>query len=448
VIRYRARHVLPITAPPITDGVVAVDKGRIAYVGHPGSAPPGDDEDLGNAILLPGLVNTHCHLELTAFRGFLEGLDFARWIVRLTRARRDVFTREMLLDAARYGLAEGVRNGITAYGDTCDSGVVFEALRERGVRGIMYQEVFGPDPAQCAASLAELREKVARMRPEETELVRVGVSPHAPYTVSDGLFRAVSEYAVAESLPMAIHIAESEWEQQLVARGAGPFADSHRKRGIAVAPRARTPVDLIDSLGVLRARPLLIHCVRADGDDVATIARTGCAVAHCPASNAKLGHGIAPLAELLAARVTVGLGTDSVASNNRMDLIDEARLTVLMQRVRELSPTALSPSAGWELATFGGARALGIAHEVGSLEVGKAADLAAFSLEGRGPVADPEASLFALAGTPATFVSVGGGPLVRSGRLVDEDHGLENRVRDAGDRLRAWLAQEHEAPSA
>lgn len=448
MIRYRARYVLPITAPPITDGVVAVDRGRIAYVGPMAGAPPGDDEDLGNAILLPGLVNAHCHLELTAFRGFLEGLDFARWIVLLTRARREVFTREMLLDAARYGLAEGVRNGMTAYGDTCESGVAFDAMRERGVRGIMYQEVFGPDPAQCAASLAELREKVARMRPEETELVRVGVSPHAPYTVSDGLFRAVSEFAIAESLPMAIHLAESEWEQQLVARGAGPFADSLRRRGIAVAPRARTPVALVASLGVLAARPLLIHCVRANGDDVATIARTGCAVAHCPASNAKLGHGIAPLVELLAARVIVGLGTDSVASNNRMDLVDEARLAVLMQRARELSSTTLSPSAAWELATLGGARALGIAHEAGSLDVGKSADLAAFRLDGHGPVTDSEATLFALSGAPAAFVSVAGRPLVRAGRLVDEDPQLEKRVRDGADRLRAWLAEGRETPSA
>lgn len=448
MIRYRARYVLPITAPSITDGVVAVDKGRIAYVGPSADAPRGDDEDLGNAVLLPGLVNAHCHLELTAFRGFLEGLDFARWIARLTRARREVFTREMLLDAARYGLAEGVRNGITVYGDTCDSGVVFEALKERGVRGIMYQEVFGPDPAQCAASMGELRDKVARLRPDETALVRVGVSPHAPYTVSDGLFRAVSEYAIAESLPMAIHLAESDWEQQLVARGAGPFADHLRKRTIAVAPRGRTPVALVASLGVLAARPLLIHCVRADGDDVATIARTGCAVAHCPASNAKLGHGIAPLAELLAARVTVGLGTDSVASNNRMDLIDEARLAILMQRARDLSPTALSPHAAWELATLGGARALGIDHEVGSLDLGKSADLAAFSLAGRGPVNDPEAALFALSGAPATFVSVAGRPLVRAGRLLEEDPLLEGRVRDIGERLRACLTEGRSGPSA
>src|SRR5438045_5341102 len=110
--------------------------------------------------------------------GFLEDLDFRSWIVRLTTAKRSVFSRDMLLDAARYGIAEGLRHGITTYADTCDSGVAFEAMREYAVRGVMYQEVFGPDPAQCAGSLAELRAKVDRLRPLETALVRVGVSPH------------------------------------------------------------------------------------------------------------------------------------------------------------------------------------------------------------------------------------------------------------------------------
>jgi cytosine/adenosine deaminase-related metal-dependent hydrolase len=286
VIRYHARFVLPISAPPIENGTVGVDGDRIAYVGPRAGAPPGDDEELGDAVLLPGLVNAHCHLELTAMRGFLEDLDFRSWILRLTTAKRAVLTPGMLLDSARYGIDEGVRHGITTYADTCDSGVVFDAMCERGVRGIMYQEVFGPDPAQCEASMADLREKVARVRPRETPLVRIGVSPHAPYTVSDDLFAAAGEYAREKSLPIAIHIAESDLEQQLVVAGTGAFADGLRGRGIAVAPRARSPIQLLDALGVLAARPLLIHCVRADATDVASIAAARCGVAHWPASNA------------------------------------------------------------------------------------------------------------------------------------------------------------------
>ncbi|HKW46255.1 MAG TPA: amidohydrolase family protein [Gemmatimonadaceae bacterium] len=441
MICYRAQYVLPISAPPIVDGVVGVDRGRIGYVGTSAHAPSGRIEDLGDAILLPGLVNAHCHLELTAMRGFLENLDFRAWIVRLTSSKRAVMSREMLLDAARYGIAEGVRHGITTFADTCDSGVSFDAMLESRVRGVMYQEVFGPGAEQCAVSLAELREKVERMRPRQTPLVRVGVSPHAPYTVSDSLFASASQYARSEALPIAIHIAESQAEHDLVADATGPFADGLRARNIDVAARARTPIELLKNLNVLAARPLLIHCVRVDDADVAHIAAARCAVAHCPASNAKLGHGIAPLSMLLDAGIPVGIGSDSVASNNRMDLLDEARLAVLMQRARQRDYRGVSANAVLTLATLGGANALGIEREIGSLEVGKAADLAAFPLRNAGPVHDPEAAaIFALPGTPASFVAVAGEVLVQDGVLIDYDQALEKRVQGSAEALERWLS--------
>jgi cytosine/adenosine deaminase-related metal-dependent hydrolase len=207
VICYTAAYVLPISAAPIRDGVVAADGGRILYVGPRAGAPPGEQVDLGHSLLMPGLVNAHCHLELTAMRGFLEDIDFPTWISRLIRGKRGVLSYDQMLDAARYGLHEGIRAGVTTYADTCDSGVAFDALREQGVRGIMFQEVFGPDPRQCADSLGGLRAKIATIRPQETPLVRVGVSPHSPYSVSDELFAATAEFARDERLPMAIHIA-------------------------------------------------------------------------------------------------------------------------------------------------------------------------------------------------------------------------------------------------
>lgn len=440
MIRYRAGYVVPVTAPPIVDGIVAVNGDRIAYVGPAAAAPAGRTVDLGHALLLPGLVNVHTHLELTAMRGFLEGLDFRSWILRLTTAKRAVLSRDMLLDAARYGIAEGLRHGVTTFADTCDSGVAFDAMCERGVRGIMYQEVFGPDPAQCAASLAELREKIDRLRPLQTSLVRLGVSPHAPYTVSDELFTAVARYAREAGLPSAIHIAESDVEQDLVVHGEGAFADGLRARGIPVAARARTPIELLATLDVLSARPLLIHCVRVDDSDVARLAQSHCSVAHCPASNAKLGHGIAPLTDFMAAGILVGLGSDSVASNNRMDLLAEARLAALFQRVRRKSSSEVSASDAIRLATLGGAQAIGVGDEIGSLEVGKAADLAAFPLDALGPVHDPiAAAVFGLPGTQASFVAVAGRELVRDGVLVGEDHGLEERVQMSAEALQSWL---------
>jgi cytosine/adenosine deaminase-related metal-dependent hydrolase len=445
--RYHARWVVPVSAPPIARGTLVERDGRIVWVGPRDDAPAreqGDDDvDLGDAILLPGLVNAHCHLELTAMRGFLDGLGFREWILRLTSARRAVLDTSALLDAARLGVEEGVRAGVTTFADTGDSASGFDAMLEYGVRGICYREVFGPDPAQCDHAIAELRENVEAMRARETPLVRAGVSPHAPYTVSDPLYRATVALARELAVPVAVHIAESALETELVAGGAGSFADGLRARGIAVAPRARSPIALLGALGVLSADPLLIHCVRLDDDDIRAIANHRCAVAHCPASNARLAHGVAPLAELLAAGVDVGIGSDSVGSNDRMDLLDEARLALLFATARSREPNTLSAAEALELATLGGARALRLDDDVGTLDVGKAADLAAFPLAalGRGPTHEPvAAAVLALAGTPASFVSVAGRPLVRDGRLLDADSSLARRVQESADRLQAWLA--------
>ncbi len=438
---YCARWVLPIAAPPIADGAVAVDGDRIAYVGPRDGAPPSTVVELGDAVLLPGLVNTHTHLELTAMRGFLEELGFRPWIVRLTRARQAVLPEPLLLASARLGIAEGLLAGVTTFADTCESGSVLQALREMGARGIMYLEVFGPDPARCGDAIDTLRRRLDTLRGQANARVRLGISPHAPYTVSDALFAACARLSLDEGWPMAVHLAEGEAEDRLVRDGSGEFAEALRARGIAVAPRADSPVALLQRLGVLEARPLLIHCVRTTAPDVRHIARHDCAVAHCPASNAKLGHGIAPLMPWLDAGVRVGLGTDSMASNNRMDLLDEARVAMLMQRGVSRRFDVLSASRVLELATRGGAEALGIAHEVGTLEAGKQADLAAFSLGSPRtlPTFEPaDALVWSHAGRGAELVVVAGEERVRDGRLTNPPAGSFEEVEGARRALLAW----------
>ena len=450
MIRYHARWVLPISAAAFENGTVAVTDGRIAYVGPRAGAPRGTDRELGDAILMPGLVNTHTHLELTVMRGFLEDLDFAHWIMRLNGVKRAVLDREQMLDGARLGLVEGIRAGITTYADTCDTGVAFDAMLEAGVRGIMYQEVFGPDPKVCEQSMSELRGKVAALRSRETALVRVGVSPHAPYTVSDDLYSAVARYAADERVPVAVHIAESEHERRLVEKGDGIFADGLRKRDIAIAPRARTSVDLLRQTRVLDQRPLMIHCVRVDEQDIAAIARSGAPVAHCPASNAKLGHGTAPIVEMLRAGVTVGLGSDSVASNNSMDILAESRSAILAQRARLASHDVLCARDALALATIGGATALNLGAEVGTLEVGKSADLAAFPADPSVmPVHDPEAAVvFALPGARASLVTVAGRELLGPDTPLALDPALIARVERTGARMREWQRNQEAASRA
>jgi cytosine/adenosine deaminase-related metal-dependent hydrolase len=443
VRRYHAAWVLPITAPPIRVGTVAVQGSRIAYVGARNGAPPGDDVELGDAILMPGLVNAHTHLELTALRGMLEGLEFPDWIVRLQRAKVAVLDRDGLLDSARAGIAEGVRAGITCYADTCDSGVALAAMREAGVRGIMYQEVFGPEPERADAAMAELLARLEAQRVLADDLRTLGVSPHAPYTVSDRLFARVAEFARSRDLPVAVHIAESREESAFVRAGTGRFADGWRRRGIAVAARGRSPIALLEHLRVLGSRTLAIHCVQADAADIAALASSGTAVAHCPISNAKLGHGIAPLVRMVGAGLRVGLGSDSMASNNRMHLLEEARSAALLQHAATGSPCALSARDALALATIGGARALGLAERVGSLEPGKDADLAAFPLGDAAAAAehDPEATaVWTLGDAAAVLVVVAGAELVGPSRPASRDAALPERVRVVARALADWNA--------
>ncbi len=439
--RYHARWVVPVTSDPIENGCVAEHDGIIEYVGPLDAAPHGEDHDLGESVLLPGIINTHTHLELTAMRGFLEDLCFNDWIDKLRSSRKEALTEEMLLDSARYGIVEGLHAGITTYADTCSAGLVMDAMIEMGVRGIMFQETFGSDPEQCESAIATLRERVAELQKKETELVRVGISPHAPYTISDELYAATARFAQESGLRMGLHIAESAAETEIVCSATGPFAIEWSVRGVKLSPRARSPVALLEKTGCLGTAPLLIHCVMLDAEDIAAIARHHCSVAHCPASNAKFGHGISPIADLLAAGVTVGLGSDSVASNNRMDILEEARLAILLQRATKKSERAFTAKQALEMATIGGARALKIGDRVGSLEVGKDADLAAFSLSRARvtPVGDVIAAiLFAVAGTPAHFVAVKGRPLLAEHEPLSVDPELRARVASAGDSLAAW----------
>jgi 5-methylthioadenosine/S-adenosylhomocysteine deaminase len=441
-MRYHARWVLPITQPPIENGTVVESDGVITYVGPRAAAPPGDDYELGEAILLPGLINAHTHLELTAMRGFLEDCRFTEWIDKLRQSRNEVMNDEMRLDSARFGVMEGLVAGITTYADTCSSGVAMRAMNELGVRGIMYQEVFGPDPAQSDAAMRELEDRIEKLQLEQTDLVTLGVSPHAPYTVSDPLYRAAAEFANKRRLPLAMHIAESQAEYDIVANARGDFAERWERRGIAVSRRARSPIELLDRQGALARGPLLIHCVRVDDADIELMARRRCSVAHCPASNAKFGHGIAPLLPLVAAGIRVGIGSDSVASNNRMDILDEARLAVLIHRAATQRHDAFGAHQALELATIGGARALGIDSRVGSLEAGKDADLAAFrtDIARTTPLGDPSsAAIFALPGRSAELVTVRGRVLVDHGRPRSADGALAQRVREIGAALASWV---------
>lgn len=374
-VRLRARWVVPIVSAPIPDGAVLISgAGRIAALGPDASVPrPEDTEalDLGDVALLPGLVNTHAHLELTALRGLVTELPFARWIARIKKLGESL-APDVFRAGARWGVLESYAHGITTTGDTGRTGESARAMAELGMRGVAYQEVFGPDPAQLDASIKGLQAALKTLDPCASERLAIGVSPHAPFTVSDNLLAAVGAMAHIQSRPIAMHVAESHEEMLYMMEGRGPLADNLRGRGIHVSSRGKTPVRWALDGGLEPLAPLLIHCVHADKRDYQAIAACGGAVAHCPISNQLLGNGRANLTLMKSEGVSVGLGTDSVAAGNTLDLFAEQRAAGV--------GLPLTPNERLRLFTADAADALGVGG-AGRLELGAWADLCAISLK-------------------------------------------------------------------
>ena len=432
---FTARWLLPISSPPLANGAVAVQFGKILALGALDELRTRFSEaslrDFGEAAILPGFVNVHSHLELTAFRGRLEEPHFQRWIATLTQLKYERLTNDDLLTSARLGCLEAVRAGVTTLGDTADATATVEALLESGLRGVVFQECFGPRVEQAdesvqaiAQKITDLRERVSAARADDR--VRLGVSPHAPYSVSGRLFTKVAELSSEMGLDIAIHAAESQDEVKLLHDGTGAFAEFLRRRGIEFTAPGCSTVKYFQQLGVLEAAPLLIHCVTANDEDVALLKATGARVAHCPKSNAKFGHGIAPLTTMWREGVQVGLGTDSVASNNTCDLLEEARFCALLHRANQCDATLLTPTAMLQMMTLDSARTLKLDQDIGSLEMGKQADLIVIDLHRahNTPHYDPAAAiLFSCAAQDVIFTMVAGQTLYENGQVKSGDEG-------------------------
>jgi cytosine/adenosine deaminase-related metal-dependent hydrolase len=377
-----AGWVLPVDGPPLRDAFVAWENGSITEVG-PGRA----EQHHGGAVILPGLVNAHSHLEYAVYAGFGDGEPFGAWLATHI-ARKRALDHDAMLAIARRGAADSLAAGITTTADYSFSGAAVRAAAELGLRATVYLEVFGSDPAGAAAQFEATKSRV-----EETELVRIGVSPHAPYTCSV----AVYGWALGLGIPVGTHLAESANENDWLEHGAGPLAAN---ADVLVGPTGKRAVATLAE--VLSPALLCAHCVEVQPEEIALLAAHDVPVAHCPRSNAMLGCGIAPLAELRAAGLRVGLGTDSPASTPSIDPWEELRAAVSMARARERRPDALAAGDALELVTIGAARALGLDAQVGSLVPGKRADLTVLSLAGSpyDPVEDPTVGVV-FGGSPA-----------------------------------------------
>ncbi|HKO63018.1 MAG TPA: amidohydrolase family protein [Pyrinomonadaceae bacterium] len=441
---YCASWVLPVSSAPIAGGAIAVDKDRIVAVGRNSvlrsQFPQASIRDFPASAIIPGLINAHSHLELTAMRGFLEKEegDFFAWLKKLTVARVERMTEDDLYVSAAWGACEAARAGVTCFADASDSATTsLRALRDSGLRGIVYQESFGPDPKLVEENFEKLRQKVASLKGLETALVKCGVSPHAPYTVCGPQLELISRFAIDEALPLMMHAAETEMEVAFIREGRGPFADGLRNRGIEWQAPKTSSIRYLERHGVLAAKPLLAHCIHVDEADLELISETKSSIAHCPKSNAKLGHGIAPFTGMLKKGIAVGFGSDSMASNNNCDLLEEARFGGMIARATRQS--FISAAQLLEIATAGGARSIGLQDQIGELKVGLQADFAVIALNGthQQPSYDVWDSLiFASSGRDVTMTVVAGREVFGRGRIntLDEER-LRARINEIGEKL-------------
>lgn len=387
----RAAWVLPITGPPVRDGGLVSHAGRIVDVGpwaavagrlaeRERAGVPVQRHDVGARAILPALVNAHTHLELSWMRGRLAGFaTMPEWVQALVSLRRREAADERAASAA--GIREAVACGTGALGDVGNTPASCGPLAASPLRAVVFRELIGFDARDPAGMVARASEEA---RASAAPNVRVALAAHAPYSVSPSLFEAIRVRALAEASPlMSVHAAESPEESQLLADGSGAWRDLLEHVGTWApgwTPPRCSPVRYLKRLGWVVPGAILVHTVQVSAADMDLVAAAGASVVVCPRSNARLRVGAPPVAAWIGSGVNLAIGTDSLAS------VDDLNLFAEIAAAHRLAPHV--PASRWlACATLGGARALGLDGEVGSLEVGKRAAAIAVAVdEERGEV--------------------------------------------------------------
>lgn len=437
---------LPVAVAPIRDGAVVVRDGVITAVGAAADLaarhPAARIDDLGDkALIAPGFVDAHCHLEWSAFGGVIDPRPFGAWLAEFFPRRRLMSADDHAL-AAREGARAAAVAGTTLLADSGPTGAGVEALIESGLRGVVHLEAFGapadPEDARALAQAMVVRVAEVARRAAVTGgegRVRAGLSPHAPYSVGPALWHALGASAELAGLPWSTHIAESADEEEVLDTGTGALAQMFARAGVTPGewPHPRPGARVVPRLahhGALRPGLVAAHCVRLGDGDAARLAAAGVAVAHCPRSNTHLRCGTAPLRRLTAAGALVALGTDSPASGGDYDLRAEARACMAVH-----GADAPGAAEALRLITAAGAAALGMGEVAGVLAEGRPADLVVLGA-GRAPADDPAAAVLAQ-DTRVREVLVAGRPVARDGATTRmDDEGIRTGVRTLTARLR------------
>lgn len=418
----------------IHDPVIAVSDGVISLVGQKkdvfSSLQATEFIDASQCIILPGLVNTHTHLAMTCFRGLADDLPLMDWLHHhIFPAESKHVNREMVYQGSLLACAEMILSGTTTF---CDGyfyeSSVAKAALDAGMRVVPGQgfiDLSAPDREEIQRKI-EVAEKFVGKWSDVSPLIKPALFCHSPYTCSPETLREIKVVSRSTGAPFIIHLAETDDEVRLIKERYGT-----------------SPVLHLEKLGVLDERTIAVHCVWLDKMDMAVLRSRGVAVSHCPESNMKLASGVAPIPELLDLGIAVGLGTDGCASNNDLDLFLEMDTAAKLHKVHRLDPTVMDARTVLRMATIEGAHVLGLSDRVGSIEVGKWADIILLNRDKPHltPLYNPFSHMvYAATGQDVTTSIIHGKIVMKDRRLVtldlahviEEVRQISGRIVDAG----------------
>ncbi|HTD89807.1 MAG TPA: TRZ/ATZ family hydrolase [Burkholderiales bacterium] len=349
---------------------VVVENGAIADVLPINAAveryPSAQVVNLPDHVLIPGLINLHTHAAMTLMRGLADDLPLMTWLHdHIWPVESRVVDADFVRDGSLLACAEMLRGGITCFSDmyffpeaTANAALQAGLRAAIGMIAVEFPSAYASDAADYLAKGIALRDTL-----HDETLLSFCLAPHAPYTVSNATFERIAVYAAELDVPVHTHLHETQDE----------IRDSIKAHGMR-------PLQRLKNIGLLGPNLIAVHAVHLTAEEIALLAEHGCHVAHCPSSNLKLASGLAPIHALVQAGVNVGLGTDSAASNNRLDMLSELRLAALLGKLGTHDATAIPARQALEMATINAARALSLDAKIGSLEKGKRADITAINL--------------------------------------------------------------------
>ena len=403
------------------EGLLVVEDDRIVYCGPYDQAWLGkcsETVDYEGAWIMPGLVNCHTHSAMTLLRGIRDDSNLHEWLEDYIWPAESLFTAEVTTKAVQFALAEMLLSGTTTFNDMynphgVDIKQIYQAVRQSGMRCYFSPTLFTSPAETAAETLARTRAIIEEILSYDDEDFQVMVAPHSPYACDEDLLQGSVDLARELDLKLHIHVAETQNENKIILERYG-----------------KRPLAFLKGLGYLERPAIFAHGVELNPSEIADLATSPVSIAHNPISNLKLASGVAPVTNLLAAGVTVGLATDSVASNNNLDMFEEGRTAALLQKMREGDASQFTIDQALKALTIEGAKALGLEDKIGSLEVGKQADFIAIQPKGRIHLYPLENMLshlvYAVKGSDVQDVYIAGKQVVRDGQVLTVNVNLED----------------------